>query len=259
MPIFRFSTYYTNAFAEIAIPQDFAMITGNASAQSQAEADHAYNGLEWFCEGSDAREPDIAKFPTSTCEQHLQVSLRFPNCVNPDDLSEYDWSDTSTNKCPGGMKAIPQLRYAARYDTASVVPGGWSGGDAPFQLSCGSAAGGGYCFHADFINGWFEDAAENMLAQGGGGYEDGQFISGSHGTADVTPECTPTDQDPENGTSDYWTSVEMKGGEVPADAAAAAAAADDTASQVTTAAPAATPAADAVSSRRRFKTRILSA
>ncbi|KAH8424749.1 DUF1996 domain-containing protein [Aspergillus melleus] len=210
VPVFRFSTYYNNAQSEIAIPQDFAMVSGNASAKTQAEADHPSNALEWFCEGSDERESDIAKFPTSTCDQHLQVSLRFPDCVNPDNIAEYDFSDDS-NKCPDDMKSMPQLRYAARYDTKSVLPDGWSG-DAPFQLSCGDTPGNGYCFHGDFINGWFEDAAENMLAAGGGGYDDGQFISGEHGSETAEDTCTPTDQDPDNGTSDYFTSVDMMNG-----------------------------------------------
>ena len=225
------------------------MISGNASAQTQAEADHLSNGLEWFCEGSDQRESDIAKFPTGTCDQHLQVSLRFPNCVNPDNLAEYDWSDDS-NKCPEGMKAIPQIRYAARYDTSAVVPGGWSG-DAPFQLSCGSAPGNGYCFHGDFINGWYEDAAESMLTSGGGAYEDGQFISGEHGSAAADSGCTPTDQDPDNGTA-----VEMISGElVVAGAVKTSSAITEAPVQPTTLAPATTPiAASTISRRRRIKT-----
>lgn len=207
VPIFRFSTYYTNSFSELAIPQNFAMISGNASAKTQSEADNLYNDLEWFCEGSDKRESDVAKMPTSTCDQHLQTNLVFPNCVNPDDISDYDFADES-NKCPDGMKQIPQLRYRVLYDTKSVAPNGWSG-TAPFQLSCSDTPGDGYCFHGDFINGWFEDAAENMLITGGGGYDDGQFVTGSHGSSAVEAACTPTDQDPNNGTSDYETSLEM--------------------------------------------------
>ncbi|KAL3453536.1 hypothetical protein BJX65DRAFT_302437 [Aspergillus insuetus] len=207
VPIFRFSTYYTNSFATTAIPQDLAMISGNASATSQSAADHPYNDLEWFCEGSDEREADIAKIPTSTCDQHLQVNLRFPQCVNPDDHSEYDFADESET-CPEGMVAIPQLRYRVLYDTKSVAPEGWSGA-APFQLSCSDTPGDGYCFHGDFINGWFEDAAENMLVNGGGGYDDGQFIAGEHGNSAVEASCTAVDRDPEGGTSDYYTSLEM--------------------------------------------------
>lgn len=192
------------------------MVSGNASAQTQAAADHPANALEWFCEGSDERESDIAKFPTTICDQHLQVSLRFPNCVNPENLAEYDFSNDS-GQCPDGMKMMPQLRYAARYDTKSVVPDGWSG-EAPFQLSCGDARGNGYCFHGDFINGWYEDAADNMLTAGGGGYDDGQFIGGEHGSAAAEASCTPADQDPDHGTSDYYTSVEMMANGGAADA-----------------------------------------
>ncbi|KAL0929745.1 uncharacterized protein CTRU02_215388 [Colletotrichum truncatum] len=206
IPIFRLSTYYTNAFSEIAIPQNFAMIAGNASAQTQAEADHPYNNLEWFCEGTDERESEISKFPTSTCSKNLQVSLRFPNCVNPDNLLQYDFSDNS-EKCPEGMKRFPQLRYAVKYQTSKVVPEGWSG-IAPFQLSCGKEIGNGHCFHGDFINGWFEDAAETMLVSGGSGYNDGQFIGGALGIAPVAATCTPSDQDPENGTDDFLKSQE---------------------------------------------------
>ncbi|KAL2846923.1 hypothetical protein BJY01DRAFT_246986 [Aspergillus pseudoustus] len=207
VPIFKFSTYYTNSFSTAAIPQDFAMISGNASAKTQAEADNPYNDLEWFFEGSDEREADVAKMPTSTCDQHLQVNLVFPQCVNADDHGEYDFADES-EKCPDGMVAIPQLRYRVLYDTKSVAPQGWSGA-VPFLLSCSDTPGDGYCFHGDFINGWYEDAAENMLINGGGGYDDGQFIAGEHGDSAVEASCTATDQDPEKGTSDYLTSLEM--------------------------------------------------
>jgi hypothetical protein len=110
--------------------------------------------------------------------------------------------------CPEGMVAIPQLRYRAQYDTKAVAPEGWSGA-APFQLSCSDTPGDGYCFHGDFINGWFEDAAENMLINGGGSYNDGQFIAGEHGDSAVEASCTAVDRDPEGGTSDYYTSLEM--------------------------------------------------
>ncbi|KAH1786496.1 hypothetical protein KXX35_004276 [Aspergillus fumigatus] len=183
--IFRFSTYYTNSYSDSAIPQDFAMISGNASAHSQAEADHPYNGLEWFCEGSSERESDIAKLPTSTCDQHLQLNLLFPQCFNPDDHSEYDFADES-NTCPEGMLQMPQLRYRVQYDTKSVAPDGWSG-PAPFQLSCSDTPGDGYCFHADFINGWLRTPrriCSSMVVEA-------------------------TKMDPDNGTSDYYTSLEM--------------------------------------------------
>ena len=37
----------------------------------------------------------------------------------------------------------------------------------------------------------------------------GRFISGSRGSSPVRDDCTPADHDPDNGTSDYWVSLEM--------------------------------------------------
>ena len=208
VPVFTFGTYYTAAYAEIPIPPDFAALSGNASAKTQAEADHPENGLAWYCEETEQPEPEPGMMPTKTCQQHLRFSLLFPNCVNPDDISEYAFSDSSTNRCPEGMKRMPQLRISSRYDTRAVAPDGWDG-DAPFQLSCSDTPGDGYCFHGDFINGWYKDAAEDMLAGGGSGRDDGRFISGSRGSSPVRDDCTPADHDPDNGTSDYWVSLEM--------------------------------------------------
>ncbi|KAF3154392.1 hypothetical protein TWF569_000368 [Orbilia oligospora] len=208
--LFTFGTYYTTAYAEIPIPKNFSMISGKASAKTQAEADHPENGLQWYCEESPGvLEPDAAKMPTKACQQHLRFSLLFPNCVDPNNISIYGFSDSSTNKCPEGMKRMPQLRYSARYDTKKAAPNGWNG-PAPFQLSCSDTPGDGYCFHGDFINGWYEDAALDMLISDGNGRDNGRFISGSHGTSTIADNCNPTDRDPENGTSDYWTSLEMK-------------------------------------------------
>ena len=190
------------------------MISGKATAKTQAEADHPENGLVWYCEETpDQFEPEVAKMPTRACRQHMRFSLLFPNCVNPDDITEYAFSNSATNKCPEGMKRMPQLRFSARYDTNAMAPNGWEG-DAPFQLSCSDTPGAGYCFHGDFINGWYEDAAEDMMVGGGTGRDDGRFISGARGSSPTPASCTPTDQDPENGTSDYWTSLEMMDGVV---------------------------------------------
>ncbi|PSN59435.1 hypothetical protein BS50DRAFT_508406, partial [Corynespora cassiicola Philippines] len=194
VPVFRFSRYYVNAFAEILIPLDSAIIYGCASAQTQAEADlQPSNNLEWFCEGSDERESEIAKFPTSTCDQNLKLSLVFPNCVDPDDISQYHFGDAS-EKCPEGMKAIPQFRYGVWYDTKSIAPNGWTG-DAPFQLFRGDSLENGYCMHGNFINCGYEDALENMIVKGGGGVNSGQFIAGEHAEALGEAQCQPTDAD----------------------------------------------------------------
>lgn len=94
VPVFRFSSYYVNAFAEIPILVNFAMISGNASAQTQGNADFQHpNNFEWFCEDSVERESDITKFPTSTRDQNLKFSLVFPNCVNPNDILQHNFSD----------------------------------------------------------------------------------------------------------------------------------------------------------------------
>lgn len=113
------------------------------------------------------------------------------------------------------MKAVPQLRFGVWYDTKSVFPNDWSG-DAPFQLFCGNAPGNVYCMHGDFINGWYEDALENVVVQGGGKYTDGQFIASAHASALGEVECTPTDADPGNVTSDYLESVAVIEGELSA-------------------------------------------
>jgi hypothetical protein len=219
VPVFTFGTYYTAAYSEIPVPPNFSMISGKASAQTQADAAHPENRLGWYCEETPGvYESEQAKMPTKACQQHLRFTLLFPNCVNPENISEYAFSDSTTNKCPSGMKRMPQLRYSARYDVKKVAPNGWNG-NAPFQLSCGNTPGAGYCMHGDFINGWYEDAALDMLTGDGNGRDDGRFISGSHGSSAAKASCTPTDQDSASGTSDYWTSVEMmkNGGVVAAD------------------------------------------
>lgn len=106
------------------------------------------------------------------------------------------------------MFRIPQLRFSVRYDLRKVLPDGWSG-TAPLQLSCSDTVGEGYCMHGDFINGWFADAAENMLKADDDGKQKFKRIGGEHGTAPVESECTPEDADPTNGTNDYKISLEM--------------------------------------------------
>lgn len=68
--------------------------------------------------------------------------------------------------------------------------------------------GDGYCFHGDFINGWFEDAAQNMLKAKGQSF---MRIDGAHGMGKQWSKCKAVDADPENGTNDYLKSVEMMG------------------------------------------------
>lgn len=210
----RFSTYYENVlYAEIPFPQDFAAIAGNAGATSQVDVDSDNNLMSWWCENDPAEEgKDGAKFPSKTCSTHLQTILRFPDCVNPSNLTAYAYSSGSygnDNYCPTGMKRIPQLRFSVRYDLRKIIPDGWSG-TAPLQLACGEV-GDGYCFHGDFINGWFEDAAQNMMTVAADKREFSR-VDGEHGTGAVESSCKPEDADPNHGTSDYETSLQMMAG-----------------------------------------------
>lgn len=208
----RFSTYYHIEAAEIPFPADFAAIAGDAAAKTQAEVAESYNDMSWWCEfGPSDESKNGAEFPTTTCEKgRLQVILRFPDCVDTANLGNYTYHDAKYgadgNRCPSNMKRIPQLRFSVRYDLSGVLPNGWKGA-APLKLACGEK-GDGYCFHGDFINGWFDDAAKNMLKVASD-KRDFARVDGQHGKGPVKSECQPTDADPENGTSDYQTSLQM--------------------------------------------------
>jgi hypothetical protein len=113
-------------------------VVGNSSATSQADVEDLA-GIEWFCEGDASEDKDAAAFPSTTCSTHLQTLLLFHDCVNEDTLeSAYsgtqNWNSTykATNRCPEGMKRMPQLRFSIRYDLREIIPGGWSGA-APLE------------------------------------------------------------------------------------------------------------------------------
>lgn len=205
-PIFRFSAYYIGIdWAEVPIPQNYKSVAGNASATSQ-DGVEPLSGIKWFCDhGGVSEDKDDAAFPTHTCPAHLQTLLLFHDCVNEETLeSTYSgtqhWTETSKpeNRCPVGMKRMPQLRFSIRYDLRNVLPDGWEG-PAPLELACGSS----YCSHGDFINGWLPEAAENMLLAS----DKREFagVDGPAGKHNAGSICngTAADQDPENGTSDY--------------------------------------------------------
>ncbi|KAM0351644.1 hypothetical protein ACHAPU_002654 [Fusarium lateritium] len=203
IPVMRFSAYYNlgETPAEIAIPQNLKMVAGDATAKTQADMP-ADAKAEWACESEDI--PIGANgFPTSTCSTHLQQLLYFPQCVNEETLeTAYKSRDFGTaNGCPEGSKSMPQLRFSIRYDLRKVLPNGWSG-EAPVKLACGDA----WCSHGDFINGWTEEAATNMV---GTTSEKQHFaaVEGSLGAPNAGPQCKSQDADPSNGTSDYNESV----------------------------------------------------
>ncbi|EPE24378.1 hypothetical protein GLAREA_08230 [Glarea lozoyensis ATCC 20868] len=212
VPLNRFSAYYVSIEnAEIAIPQNYKSVVGNAAATSQAAVE-PLAGIQWFCEGDATETKDLAAFPTKTCSTHLQTLLLFHDCVNPTTLeSTYSgtqhWTTTfkPANRCPAGMKRMPQLRFSIRYDLRNALPNGWSGA-APLALACGSS----YCSHGDFINGWLPEAAENMLLAN----DKREFaaVTGPNGgDADAAVCKTAKDKEPTKGTSDYLTSVKMMG------------------------------------------------
>lgn len=58
------------------------------------------------------------------------------------------------------------------------------------------------------IMGWTEQAAETMVLATASDYKYHYYaVDGDLGTAGTDPTCTATDADPDNGTSDYATSV----------------------------------------------------
>jgi hypothetical protein len=204
VPVSRFSAYYSlgDNKAEVPIPQNLQMVAGDASATTaDAMPVEAYS--EWFCEGGGGATADKNGFPSSTCNTHLQQLLYFPNCVNTDTLETgYKAGRPGNYKaCPTGMKAMPQLRFSIRYDLRKALPNGWSG-TAPLQLACGNA----FCSHGDFINGWTEDAALNMVEATATKHK---FVAvdGSLGTSGQKPTCTSADADADHGTSDFEESV----------------------------------------------------
>ncbi|KAF4946201.1 hypothetical protein FSARC_14252 [Fusarium sarcochroum] len=210
VPISRFSAYYVNIDkAEVAIPQDYKVVVGNASAASNDDVE-PLAGIQWFCEfGGDPEETkDRAAFPSKGCGR-LQTILLFHDCVNEKTLeSTYSgvqhWTRTSKpeNRCPVGMKRMPQLRFSIRYDLREILPDGWDG-PAPLELSCGSS----YCTHGDFINGWLPEAAQNMLlANSKRGFKGVDGPNGKYNAGSLCEAEDIQDADPDHGTDDYLTS-----------------------------------------------------
>ncbi|KAM0330604.1 hypothetical protein ACHAQA_003553 [Verticillium albo-atrum] len=216
VPFTRFSAYYVAIEnAEVVIPQDYKSVVGNSSATKQSDVENLA-GITWFCEGgpSKAESADAAAFPTQTCKTHLQTLLLFHDCVNEETLEStysgtHNWIEwgVPANRCPVGMKRMPQLRFSIRYDLRRLLPNGWEGAP-PLELACGSS----YCTHGDFINGWLPEAAENMLLAND--KRDFAGVDGPNGKYNAGSVCgadNARDADPENGTSDYEESRKILG------------------------------------------------
>ncbi|KAK0733019.1 hypothetical protein B0T26DRAFT_736111 [Lasiosphaeria miniovina] len=178
-----FKTYYEQIdHAEIPFPKDFHMVAGNASGKSQADIDEKLTAITWWCDGNgpeDRNSRPRAAFPRSTCSAHMQAILRFPDCVDPASIATYTYAAAHGGRCPAGMKRMPSLRFSI---------------------------GDGYCLHGDFVNGWFDDAQQNLLKAKGQSF---MRIDGSHGMGKQFSKCKAKDADPDNGTSDYLTSLKM--------------------------------------------------
>ncbi|OLN83317.1 hypothetical protein CCHL11_03120 [Colletotrichum chlorophyti] len=201
IPLSRFSAYYNlgETPAEVPIPQNLKMVAGNAEAMTK-DAVPPQAQSSWFCEGGSGDVLDANGFPSETCKTHLQQVIFFPQCVNLQTL-ETGYKDRRGGSCPKGMKSMPQLRFSIRYDLRKALPNGWRGG-SPFKLSCGPA----WCSHGDFINGWTEEGARNMVATT---KEKQKFfaVDGKLGGFKSGPTCKAKDADPSHGTGDYAESV----------------------------------------------------
>jgi len=66
----------------------------------------------------------------------MQAILRFPDCVDPDHLTNHTYAAAHGGKCPAGMKRMVSLRFSVRYNTRKAIPQGWTG-VPPFKLACG--------------------------------------------------------------------------------------------------------------------------
>lgn len=135
-----FKTYYEQIdHAEIPFPRDFHAVAGNASGKSQADVNENINAITWWCDGNgpeDRNNRPRGTFPRVTCSAHMQVILRFPDCVDPAKITDYTYAASHGGRCPAGMKRMPSLRFSIRYDTRRAIPQGWKG-VPPFKLACG--------------------------------------------------------------------------------------------------------------------------
>ena len=81
VPVGRFRAYYGlgDSPAEIPIPENLAMLAGDAKASTPDEMP-AEAHATWACEGDAASPLDKNGFPSKGCSAILQQLLYFPNC-----------------------------------------------------------------------------------------------------------------------------------------------------------------------------------
>jgi hypothetical protein len=213
MEPYSFTAYYVvqKDPVEVPIPEDFSAVAGNALAKDKSGLVPG-SDLIWLCESGDfdAGGKDYSDWPQSTCpsKKKLQVVLFFPDCVD-DTGKKTAYSKNTGKQCPSGMKRMPQLRFSIRYDWKKYFSS-WNG-NPPIQLACGTSQ----CFHGDFINGWDPTAMQNMVKTITS-VSKWQAVDGPKGKAKAGSTCKTTakDNDPNNGTNDYKTSLKMMAAKV---------------------------------------------
>ena len=67
---------------------------------------------------------------------HARAVMQFPDCVDPDKITDYTYAALHGGRCPANMKRLPRLRFSIRYNTRKAIPQGWKG-VPPFKLACG--------------------------------------------------------------------------------------------------------------------------
>jgi hypothetical protein len=198
--------------AEIPFPKDLRMVAGNATAKSQADVNEKVSAITWWCDGNgpeDRTTRPRAALPRKTCSAHMQAILRFPDCVNPDKISDYTYAALHPGgRCPAPMKRMPSLRFSVRYDTRRAIPKGWNG-VPPIKLACGEL-GEGYCFHGDFINGWYDDAAKNSAYNPVQSFRNAETPTGLERRAVTRAPCAPASSESETRANSAY-SAKSKG------------------------------------------------
>ena len=130
-------------------PTDLKIVAANPNAQRP----QAKGVVSWSC-GGVGTTPRFTAVPACSPNQLLQLLVRFPNCWNgrttdsPDHKRHMAYS--SAGRCPTSHPVpVPTITLILLYPP---VP-------RSAQLSSGRFGG-----HADFINGWDEDALAKLVA-----------------------------------------------------------------------------------------------
>ncbi|KAK0615293.1 hypothetical protein B0T17DRAFT_497673 [Bombardia bombarda] len=186
-----------------AFPKGFRMIAGNQAKRS-FEDTNEQRAIEFICLLPPPTEglPPFHGFPNRTCDNGLQIRIRFPSCwdgVNvdsPDHKSHVAYPERLDNgPCPKTHpESLPALLYEVTWD-AKAFNNLRKQGDQPFVLSQGDPTGYGY--HADFLNGWDVDLLQRAIAdpscgtkgKSGGVLEKCNTFKPFMQTAEVQNEC----------------------------------------------------------------------